>query len=147
MKKIYSIIILSLLATTFFSCKKENVTPQTVTIHDTVSTTKTIHDTISKTNTVTVTQHDTVTVMPFAEIIQGAWTIYKLNNTAVNQTFVCTSTTFNQNNNGNQAASYSSDFSIIYNSSGTAVYKLYHNEPSELKLYCIPFDYYFYIRR
>ena len=59
-----NIIILLALAIGFFSCKKENVNPQTTIQHDTIHT--------------TVIQHDTAYCTPLSDIIQGTWYCYKI---------------------------------------------------------------------
>jgi hypothetical protein len=66
MKKLILLLALSIW---FFSCKKENVNPQTTIQHDTVHT------------TTTVIQHDTAYCTPLSDIIQGTWYCYKINST------------------------------------------------------------------
>jgi hypothetical protein len=124
---------LLLITTTIFillSCsKKDNVNPQVVIQHDTI------------TKTVTVIQKDTVYCTPKSDIIQGTWYCYAYSNygssikntLTPSQQAIFTQTTMNWN--GSASASYSYDYSLIYlNGGSTPFYKLSIYNCNEIKL-------------
>jgi len=120
MKIFFSLALLLLVS--FSACKKQTVTPQTIT------------------NTVIV--HDTTYLIPKNEIIQGTWYCYGYSHygeTTItpyssDYTVTCTQTTFNFGGSAS-SASYSSDYSYIYLNGATSIsYSVNPYSSTEIRL-------------
>ena len=123
------IFTLSISTILLFSCKKEDVKPQTNTV--------TVHDTIIKTNTVTV--HDTVDCSPKSDLIQGDWYCYKSSYDGIftpSQKVIFTNTTLRWDAQfpTSQTISFTSDYSEVKDQQGNHYFTVARNGCDELKI-------------
>ena len=123
------ILVLSIIIILFSCGKKDNVSPQTVTQHDTV--------------TKTVYVHDTAYCTPKSDIIQGTWYCYQYTQAGViytqntSQSCIFTQNTFNWFGNSGSAY-FTTDYSTMYlNSSApsSSPYTIGINNCNEITIY------------